>query len=215
MPSSSLSLPRGRTVLALLGIGSILLGLLTIHQSAALLSIVGSEFEAFIERPLTDALPLLVAGVLVGLGVLRGALRRLSRHSADERLRPEADHSTTDITLTGSDFDRTLDQVLKEVDRSQSTDPAESLQQRLWESAADTLVAFGDVDRAGAENALATGTWTDDPIAAAFLSDASGPSLSFLHRIYAWLYPRGAVKQRVERTVSELQAWADTGGDDG
>ena len=215
MVDSSRWMPSARTLIAGLGIAIIAIGVVTLRQPSTMFSLLGAGINPILETLSTDFFPLLVGVLLLGVGVIRGAQRRLVHDPDEGRLRPGADRSTTIVSLTGSDFDRTMDAVLGEIDRDQSTAPADEIRERLQTSAVETLVAFRDLDRAGAQEELETGTWTDDAIAAAFLSGADGPSPSFLRRVYAWLYPRQAVEQRIERTVAELQSVARPGGSDG
>lgn len=71
-------------------------------------------------------------------------------------------------------------------------------------------------DAATAHERLRSGEWTDDPVAAAFLGDATAGSLSFRRRLYAVIYPHRAFERRFERTLEELEALVErtpgTGG---
>lgn len=68
----------------------------------------------------------------------------------------------------------------------------------------------GGVDRSAAERDLETGTWTDDPVAAAVLSpEVSLPSRGLRRRIVDWLFPGQAVHRMVHRTVDAVASAAD------
>ena len=215
MASGSTWMPSARTFIATLGVAAIAVGLVTIRQPATTFSLLGSGIDPLLEALSNDVFPLLVGLLLLGVGVIRGAQRRLVHDPDEGRLRPDADRSSATVSLTGSDLDRTVAEALGEIARTQSTAPAEEVRERLRASAVETLLAFRDVDREAARTALETGTWTDDEIAAAFLSGPEGPSPPFLRRVYAWLYPRRAVEQRIERTVAELRTMATPGSADG
>lgn len=207
--------PSIRSILAGLGLVAIIGGLLTIRRPLVIRSVIGPLVTPYLDFLTSEGFPLGLAIILVTIAVIRGAQARLAAASPERRLRPEVERSTTTVPLTGIDFDRSMTERLVEIDRTQTTEPAERLRERLRGTAVDALVAFRDVDRAGAREAVDGGTWTDDPVAAAFLADSSGPSPSFLRRVYAWLYPRTAIERRIDRTVAELQSLTAVGVDDG
>lgn len=64
-------------------------------------------------------------------------------------------------------------------------------------------------DAETAHERLRSGAWTDDPVAAAFLGDATAGSLSFRRRLYSVIYPHRAFERRFERTLEELEAAAE------
>lgn len=66
-------------------------------------------------------------------------------------------------------------------------------------------------DREAVERAIRTGAWTDDRLAAAFLSGSERTDYPFLHRVYAWLYPEQATAKRLERSVREVEREASRG----
>lgn len=76
----------------------------------------------------------------------------------------------------------------------------------LYETAHATLaVTTDDPDRA-----LATGSWTDDQRAAAFLSVTDETDYTVWSRIRFWLDPRRERARRVRATTREVEALADT-----
>lgn len=56
-----------------------------------------------------------------------------------------------------------------------------------------------------AREAVREGTWTSDPVAAAFLSSTDEPAPTVRSRIALWLRPRRERKQRIERTIVEIE----------
>lgn len=77
----------------------------------------------------------------------------------------------------------------------------------------ETLLAAlvqGGRDREAAEAALAAGSWTEDPVAAATLDRRAGdPERSVRRRIRAWLFPAREARARVRRAVGAIAGTAD------
>jgi len=81
---------------------------------------------------------------------------------------------------------------------------AVAVRERLVDGAIRTLVASGGLGRDAAENAIRTGEWTDDRVAAAFLAtDVSRP---LADRLRDAVDPGAAYTRRVERTLSAIEA---------
>lgn len=72
-----------------------------------------------------------------------------------------------------------------------------------------TAAVLAYEDRDGAADAVASGSWTDDRVAAAFLADADGPSYPLLERLREWVDADAARERRVERTVDAIEAWRE------
>lgn len=89
-------------------------------------------------------------------------------------------------------------------------DIPESVEQLLDElaiTARDVHATTTNVDSEKAAQAVATGDWTDDRVAAAFLAsdlDAS-PSFTAWERIAGWLAPQRTFESRMKRTVSAIE----------
>lgn len=75
----------------------------------------------------------------------------------------------------------------------------EDVRQRVEQTALTTLVRAGGLSRNEAETALARGTWTDDPVAAAFLSERQRPSLG--QRLVAAVRGESPVQQGARRAA--------------
>jgi hypothetical protein len=61
------------------------------------------------------------------------------------------------------------------------------------------------VSRERAREAVAAGTWTDDPVAAAFLAGEGGPVPSLRARARLWLLPERERERRVERALRAIE----------
>lgn len=95
--------------------------------------------------------------------------------------------------------------------RSAVDAPADDVRSTLWEGAVRrTRTRFGH-DEPTARSVVVAGEWTDDPVAAAFLSDEVSYPLG--DRLRAAVDPGRAYLRRVRRTVEALEAPSDAGAD--
>lgn len=81
----------------------------------------------------------------------------------------------------------------------------------LATTARDTYATAASCDIETADRAINTGGWTDDRIAAAFLTPEreAEPSFTVRERLTAWLSPQQAFDNRVEHVVSAIEETAD------
>lgn len=83
-----------------------------------------------------------------------------------------------------------------------------SVRDVLARTAADVVADHRGTDPATAREAVETGTWTDDDVAAAFLAGEAGPTPALGSRIRLWLAPERERRRRIERTVDAIRALA-------
>lgn len=88
--------------------------------------------------------------------------------------------------------------------RADAEDGRGALHDRLEALAVDVLVAKRDVDAATARERLATGAWTDDPVAAACFVDGPVPPLSARDQLGALRSGEPPYARRVRRALAEL-----------
>jgi hypothetical protein len=86
-----------------------------------------------------------------------------------------------------------------------------AVRERLADVAAAALTRHTDHTAASAEEAVAAGTWTDDPVAAAFLAGPAGPVFALPARTRRWLDPETERRRRIDRTVRAVEAVAGAG----
>ncbi|MFC4450182.1 DUF7269 family protein [Halorussus aquaticus] len=150
---------------------------------------------------------LLVLGSVVGAyaawAARGGTAERPATDSASARFegvgaRPES-VSATDRARTGEAFDRRVAAACDGDDRA-----LRAVRTTLAETAAGAHARAADRTPERARRAVETGAWTDDPIAAAFLADESGPRFSLPARLRAWLDPAAERRRRVERTIDAV-----------
>jgi hypothetical protein len=79
------------------------------------------------------------------------------------------------------------------------------------ETAEETYATATGCDPATAERAVATGEWTDDRVAAAFLAtDRDAPEFTLTERAAAWLGPQRTLERRLARTLDAIESHADS-----
>ena len=107
--------------------------------------------------------------------------------------------------LSGERLAGTLEKAERAAHRDRRVeDGLDVVRPALRESLLAALVQGGR-DREAAEKALAAGTWTDDPVAAATLDRRAGsPERSVRRRVRSWLFPAREVRTRVRRAVGAI-----------
>jgi len=215
---------RLRTVLGTAGIALTLLGVLAVTNPDL---VGGTEPLATLVTTLSDAglsRLLLGACVMVGLVLVRLAWRSSGGATAGGADGRSSGNEAGNATDPGTAFDRLLDAPPEavtvetatptaaaldaRVDRAVAGDEAAlaSVRDRLASVATDRLVRYRGDAPAAAQEAVAAGTWTDDRVAAAFLSGSRGPIYSFGSRLRLWLDPETERRRRLDRTVGAVDA---------
>ncbi|MCT9098505.1 hypothetical protein [Haloarchaeobius sp. HME9146] len=108
---------------------------------------------------------------------------------------------------TGSDVDSTLAWAAASTTGDAHPSHVGHAKTRLRSVLLDVLEHSGEVD--DPEQAIATGTWTDDTVAAVFLGDPDEPALpdlSLWQRLYGWLYPTQAFRAHYEQTLAAVES---------
>ena len=175
-----------RRDLAALGVGLVLLG-----AGVAAAPRPGAAFSGLVTPTVLAVLGLVVA--LVGAAVTVGPAR------TDARGTPAVEND-----LLGAEFDATLARVgtMSAVELRTADAPA-ALRGQLREAAVALVASRAGVDRETAAARVERGEWTDDPVAAAYLSDSlrAPPAVRWRER---WsTTPRAA--SRARRTVQALE----------
>ncbi|WP_436935866.1 DUF7269 family protein [Halovenus marina] len=81
----------------------------------------------------------------------------------------------------------------------------DDLRETLQALAVDVCVETEGWTTAEARRAVRGGTWTRDPLAAAFLSGSDGPSTSVVASLRLWVAPARERRRRVDRTLSAIE----------
>ncbi|ARS89801.1 DUF7269 family protein [Natrarchaeobaculum aegyptiacum] len=169
-----------------------------------------------LERSLDPDLALLAIGVLVGLFAIwrsyfsgasdvgDSAPTRDNRATAASDARGTA---ATDVAVVGQRTSEDVDRIIEALQRGRSVD-TDPIRADVRDALTTVETARGHSPEAAAER-IATGAWTDDRIAATFLGDERAGRLTLWHRLRAWLFPGRTVERRLERTLAELERYAD------
>jgi hypothetical protein len=88
-----------------------------------------------------------------------------------------------------------------------------AVRSNLADTAASAHACAADRTPEAARRDIGSGLWTDDPVAAAFLADESGPDFSLIARLRAWLDSSAERRRRIERTVEEVGRLLGGSGD--
>jgi hypothetical protein len=161
------------------------------------------------------ALVMLGATLLVSLYVALAARSPTSERSftAVSKAKRQYDRASTnppeEVTadrraVAAADLD---DDILRAVERGGQR--LQSVRQLLGDLAAETYAVRHQTTVTEARDAVATGAWTDDSVAAAFLGDEDGPTPSLVSRIRLWLAPERERARRLDRTLDALDALAE------
>lgn len=159
----------------------------------------------------------IVLTVLVGLGVTLLQLRRpgtdarTAGEGTDRLTAANPERTASDLPVAGRDLAALLERAGAAArDGDTVEDGIAVVRPALRETLTTTLV-HGGMEASSAEEAIRTGTWTEDAEAAAVLSpDVPPPRRSIRHRLRGWLYPERTTQDRVARAV---QAIAEVAGD--
>jgi len=106
-------------------------------------------------------------------------------------------------TVVGAEFEQLLSE---EKTNLSAMDPYENeaLSKRLQHLLIDLEDRPGRTDDETVGNYIQSGLWTDDRVAAAFLSPDGSVSPPLKRRIFAWLDPEAELEYAVSRTITEI-----------
>ncbi len=119
---------------------------------------------------------------------------------------PEAGVTRTDRRV-GRETDLLLDDAANDWYRCQPTDSTAAVRRRLADGATRVLTTKRGFAPTAAREAVQSGTWTGDPVAAAFLAeDLRQPPRE---RLRAAIDPGAAFRRRIRRTLAAIEAIDD------
>lgn len=188
-----------------------LLSLLCLGSGLVLLFVPSVVPRSVIERVTTLETSVsrdLVIGVLVGVLTAFG-LWRSYRSGATDVTDPLVNNETSaaHIDVVGASLTNRVDQTITALQHGHSSDTA-SVVDELRQTLHDIEVAKGRSSDRATER-IQQGVWTDDTVAAVFLGTDPALTLSLWHRLRAWLFPARTFERRLERTLGELERYAD------
>ncbi|WP_415382280.1 hypothetical protein [Halosimplex sp. TS25] len=129
----------------------------------------------------------------------------------DGALVPGTPEETADpADVTGESFAKLVDDACERAAAGETVeDGFEVVRPPLRETLTRVLVA-GGTDREAVADLLASGAWTDDPMAAAVIDErVERPPMSLRGRIRAWLFPERIVRRQAARAVGAVADAAD------
>ncbi|MEF8886348.1 MAG: hypothetical protein V5A30_00970 [Haloarculaceae archaeon] len=200
---------RPRSLLGLLGAALAGAGAVAVFLPGSLLSVgpVRRAVEAVggVEPTAAVLLASGVTGLYLAVVARSGGETVATGDPADRRFATAAEAPPEAVTadrrrLAGADLDAAVDRA------SASGGPAlREVRGTLARTATDIYAEYAGVDRDRAREAVRAGTWTRDPVAAAFLAGEGGPDSGLAARARLWLVPERERARRVERTVRAIE----------
>lgn len=154
------------------------------------------------------ALPL-VGGLLV-LGALRWAIGSGGGSSVEAFRPPRVEEGgPRDRPTVGTERAKRLEWIARARYDCRATEGSEAIRDDLIEGAVRVARTSRGLDAASAREAVRSGTWTDDPVAAAFL--AAEPAYPVIEWLRGAVDPGEAYRRRVRRTIEAIES-LDAGG---
>jgi len=183
--------------------GAILGGVAALAAALALLvapgAVTGSGVgDAVAGTPVDTVAKLGLALVFGALGLVTG----LSGTSVRRRSLPTPETVGADRPTVGAELDRQLSLI---GDGERGRQAKARVRREVRSVALDTLCDVEGVDEATAEAWLASGEWTTDPRAAAFLGDDSVPRPSLSARLRDWLSADPTFVRRARAAIAAAE----------
>ena len=182
--------------------------IIVVGTGLALVMVLFAGFFPASETLVSLLYPLAILFPLFGVGLVVVALwwtRRAAGARGSSLLegeRPESGSIQTERPV-GRETGWLLDKAANEWYRCREGESSEKVRNRLVEGAVRTLKSRLGLDHGAAVDAVRSGTWTDDPVAAAFLADDLGQP--FTEWLRAAIDPGAAHHRRVRHTLDAIE----------
>lgn len=167
---------------------------------------LGANRQSLVETPLQ----LLLAGALVGAGILSlwADHRRSSAipSMVGDRHPPERPRNAP--TVLGERFDAELSETIQDIRLNETDFDRTAIRQSLRNLLHRAIKQGRTCSDDRATAVIETGDWTDDAVAAAFLGNPPEPPPRF--QLFAWARPTAAYEHAIERTSLALDAFVAT-----
>ncbi len=187
---------RGRALVVLVGLG--LVGGLTFLLAAGVTPLyeIGDPLRLV-------ALTFPVVGIVLGAVALYALLRTAE---SSTRTASASDDGGTDDTpsadAVGEEFAELLERAERHRHSGETTEGAGQIHEMLVDAVQRRVQAREGLDEVGAAETVEAGAWTDDPVAAGFLS--SRRRLPVLDRLRGAVDPGRAYRRRLDRTLDAI-----------
>lgn len=160
-----------------------------------------------------SAVPTLSVGrfflVVIGLLALLQGLRQVGarRRTAYVQAETGDPETTQDLPVPGADFDAQIAGLYS----GNTLENKDAVRTRLYEAAVLTVKHHEGISREAAEERIEAGTWTDDPIAAAFFTGSVPTELPLSRRVRLAMSLRPKFRRRARRAADAIDALASGG----
>lgn len=118
-------------------------------------------------------------------------------------LRENPPEHTTAGAVVGGQFDETARSAANNASNGDESDP---LREDVRSLAIAAVAHTEGCSEAEAEAIVEAGEWTDDAVAAAYVTDSEA-GLSFRHRVSAWLRPSRTKRSRIDRAIRAIDRY--------
>lgn len=191
--------------LSRLAAGLVALGLLVAVATVVFGGVVGVVLQSEVVLNTLHLIAYLLPAVGVGLvvAVLWASRGAGASNSADQLRDRRVAQVEQETKRVGQNLERRLNSAASDWYRCEETYSVADIRERLEDSAIRVIKARNGLDDERAVQAIEDGVWTDDPVAAAFLSSRRGQPLS--ERLRSALDPGRAFRRRVDRTLSAIE----------
>lgn len=193
-----------------LAVAVIVGGTVLAFASVVLGGFVRHDLLADVLYPLAVLLPAI--GVVIAFGALWWAATVVDSSAGESPLLadidqpPERGHSRTERPVA-LETTWLLENGTDEWYRCRDGSSTATVRERLTDGAVRTLRAKRGLERSAAREAVRSGTWTDDDVAAAFLADDVRQPIE--ERLRAAVDPGRAFDRRLRRTLTAIESIAD------
>ncbi len=200
---------RGRTLLGLFGAVLSFVAAVAVFLPDSVLSVgpVRRAVEAVggVEPTAAVLLASGVTGLYLAVAARSSGAAPSPEDPANRRFATAAEAPPEAVTadrrrLAGADLDAVVDRA-----SASGGPPLREIRATLARTAADAYAEYAEREPDRAREAVRTGTWTDDRVAAAFLAGEDGPDPGLGIRVRLWLVPERERARRVERTVQAIE----------
>jgi len=172
--------------------------------------------------PSSGDVPLMLA-VVLGLVVFGASVVKLVRTPDEETTAPapwtesgalveERPESTPERDrISGTELSETIRTAAAEVRGAETFEPGLEIVREPLRDALVRALRQGGWSETRIDEALAAGTWTDDPVAASVLDErVQPPERSLRRRLWAWLFPERALRHRTALAVGAVARAAES-----
>ncbi|MFB6269201.1 MAG: hypothetical protein ABEH83_04600 [Halobacterium sp.] len=155
-----------------------------------------------------DGLDATLATGVLGAGLVGYAFRRRRASPTTETQRLADATARPEPPAPGESVDDALRRITEHGDAAFTQDAQSDVRECVRETAVRAYAHAASVSASAAADAVASGEWTDDRTAAAFVGDERAPHYPLRERLRGWLQPERAFRRRARRAADAAHALA-------